>query len=95
MPADQQAVHPLRVVVGVEREVAGLLQHRLEHGAGFDARESGPDAEVDAVTKGLVTLRGSAGQVDLVGVVRAAGYRPRHTPPVARKPAAESEHATR
>ena len=46
MPADQEAVHPLWVMVGVEREVLGLLKQCVEHGAGFDSRECGSDAEL-------------------------------------------------
>ena len=49
VPADQEAVHPLWVMVGVEREVVGLLKEFGEHGAGLDARECRSDAEVDAV----------------------------------------------
>jgi hypothetical protein len=48
VPADQEAVHPLWVMVGVEREVVGLLKEFGEHGAGLDARQGGSDAEVDA-----------------------------------------------
>ena len=69
MPADQQAVHPLRVIVGVEREVVGLLQDFGEHGAGLDARECRSDAEVDAVPEGQVALGGSPCQVHAIGVV--------------------------
>ncbi len=32
VPADQEAVYPLRVMVGVEREVLGLLKEFGEHG---------------------------------------------------------------
>jgi hypothetical protein len=48
----QEAVHPLWVVVGVEREVLGLLKQCGEHGAGFDSGECGSDAEMDAVPEG-------------------------------------------
>jgi hypothetical protein len=49
VPADQEAVHPLRIVVGVEREVLGLIKEFGEYGAGLYARECGSDAEMDAV----------------------------------------------
>jgi hypothetical protein len=52
MPADQEAVHPLWVMVGVEREILGLLKQCGEHGAGFYAGEGGSDAEMDAVPEG-------------------------------------------
>ena len=57
MPADQQAVHPQRGVVRVEREVAGLFEERVEHRAGFDAREGSTDAEMDAVSESKMALR--------------------------------------
>ncbi len=56
VPADQEAVYPLRVMFGVECEVLGLLEEFGEHGACFDARECGSHAEVDAVPKGQVPL---------------------------------------
>ena len=39
VPADQEAVHPLWVMVGVEREVLGLLKEFGEHSAGPYARD--------------------------------------------------------
>src|ERR1700756_2816769 len=45
VPADQEAVHPLWVMVGVEREVLGVLKELREHGAGLYARECRSDAE--------------------------------------------------
>src|SRR5271163_4674706 len=69
VPADQQAVHPLRVMVGVEPEVLGLLKEFGEHGAGLYARECGSDAEMDAVPECQVALGGSPPQVDAIGVV--------------------------
>jgi hypothetical protein len=37
VPPDQEAVHPLWVMVGVECEVLGLLKEFGEHGAGLYA----------------------------------------------------------
>ena len=71
--ADQEAVHPLWVMVGVEREVLGLFKEFGEHGAGFYAGECGPDAEVDAVPKGQVALGGCSRQVHPIGVVELGG----------------------
>jgi hypothetical protein len=52
VPSDQEAVHPLWVVVGVEREALGLHKEFGEHGAGFYSCECGSDAEMDAVPEG-------------------------------------------
>ena len=52
VPSYQEAVHPLGVMVGVEREVVGLLKQFGEHGAGFYSGECGSDAEMDAVPEG-------------------------------------------
>src|SRR5882762_2463345 len=69
VPPDQEAIHPLWVMVGVEREVAGLLKEFGEHGAGLYARQSGPDTEMDAVPECQVALGGSPPQVHVIGVV--------------------------
>jgi hypothetical protein len=69
VPADQEAVHPLWVMVGVEREVLGLLKELREHGAGLYARECRSDAEMDAVPECQVALGGSPRQVNAIGVV--------------------------
>ena len=69
VPADQEAVHPLRVMVGVEREVLALLKEFGEHGAGLYARECGSDAEMDALPECQVALGGSPRQLDAIGVV--------------------------
>ena len=52
VPSDQEAVHPLWVMVRIEGEVLGLLKQCGEHGAGFDGGECGSDAEMDAVPEG-------------------------------------------
>ena len=52
VPADQEAVHPLWLMVWIEREGAGLLKQFGEDGAGFDAGECCSDAEMDAVPEG-------------------------------------------
>src|ERR1700733_705489 len=57
-------------MVGVEREVLGLLKEFGEHGTGLYARECGPDAEVDAVPECQVALGGSPRQVTATGVVK-------------------------
>jgi len=67
--ADQEAVYPLRVVIGVEREVLGLLKEFGQHGAGLYARECRSDAEMNAVPECQVALGGSPRQVDAIGVV--------------------------
>jgi hypothetical protein len=69
VPADQEAVHPLRIMVGVEREILGLIKAFGEYGAGLYARECGSDAEVDAVPECQVALGGSPRQIDAIGVV--------------------------
>src|ERR1700722_7491505 len=69
VPADQEAVYPLRVMVGVEREVSGLFEEFGEYGAGLYACECGSDAEMDAVPECQVALGRSSRQVDAVGVV--------------------------
>jgi hypothetical protein len=69
VPADQEAVYPLRVMFGVEREVLGLRKEFGEHSAGLYARECGSDAEMDAVPECQVALGGSPRQVHAIGVV--------------------------
>ena len=69
VPADQEAVHPPWVMVGVEREVLGLFKEFGAHGAGFYARQDGPDAEVDAMPECQVALGGCSRQVHAIGVV--------------------------
>jgi len=69
VPADQQTVHPLRVMVEVEREVLGLLKEFGEHGAGLYARECRSDAEMDAVPECQVALGDPRVQVHAIGVV--------------------------
>src|ERR1700730_10164096 len=56
-------------MVGVEREVLGLLKKFGEHGAGLYARECRSDAEMDAVPECQVALGGSPRQVDTTWVV--------------------------
>src|ERR1700737_3505754 len=73
VPSDQEAVHPLWVMVRVEREVLGLPKQFGEHGAGFDACECGSDAEMDSVPEGQVALGGSPRQVHAIGVGELGG----------------------
>jgi hypothetical protein len=73
VPSDQEAVHPLWVMVRVEGEVVGLLKEFGEHGAGFDSGECGSDAEMDAVPEGQVALVGSPRQVPAIGVGEMGG----------------------
>lgn len=56
VPPDQQAVHPLRCAILVEREASGLLEDCAEHRTRFDTRESRPDAEMGAVPESEVTF---------------------------------------
>ena len=56
-------------MLSVKREVAGLRQHRFEHGPGFDAREGGSDAVMDAMAERQVMARRTALQIDEVGLV--------------------------
>lgn len=56
VPTDQQAVHPPRCAILVEREASGLLEDCAEHRTGFDTRESRPDAEMNAVPESEVTF---------------------------------------
>src|SRR5271156_5724409 len=73
VPADQQAVHPLRVMVRIEPEVLGLLKELGEHRAGLYARECSSYTEVDAVPECQVELGGSPRQIDAIGVVELGG----------------------